>query len=417
MSGRRLLVVHPGASWSTHDVFMGLTAGLRALGHTVYVYGLDGRIERAVSWLRHCYDQERMAGREVVEPNSGDYLMHAAGSIFERAAIYRAHAILFISGMYIPTPILAGLQHFNIPTGLILTESPYDDEHELRWASFAHMVWTNERTSVAGLRRINPHAHYLPAAYDPFRHQPDPQLEDENYPAHDVIFVGTGFPERIDLLSAVDWTGIDLGLYGNWDAVIEAGASHPLYAHVKAGVVENYQAAALYRRAKIGLNLYRTSKGFNAAAGHIAHAESLNPRAYELAAVGCFQIATWRDEAADVFTLRPPHQPMRVLGSIYPAQPDYDPAEHLSDQIRGHLESGMRREYARAATELIRPHTFEARAWRLMTQFETVLTDAWGPMADESGDAGAAPDADPAAERDAGSLGAVAEAATGAQVA
>ena len=59
--------------------------------------------------------------------------------------------------------------------------------------------------------------------------------------------------------------------------------------------------AALYRRAKIGLNLYRGSKGWGKGAPQIEHAESLNPRAYELAAVGAFHLSTPRAEVTDVF--------------------------------------------------------------------------------------------------------------------
>ena len=35
------MLVHPGSSVSTHDVFMGLQEGLRADGHDVLVYPLD----------------------------------------------------------------------------------------------------------------------------------------------------------------------------------------------------------------------------------------------------------------------------------------------------------------------------------------------------------------------------------------
>lgn len=397
MSGLRLLLVHPGASWSTHDTFLGYQAALKALGCEVFVYGLDGRIGRSISWLQHCYEQERMAGREAPEPTQADYLMHAAGGIIERAAFWQVHGIVLVSGMYVPRRVLEGLAHFAIPTGLILTESPYDEEHELRWAELADVVWTNERTSVAPLRTVNANAYYLPAAYDPWRHQAEPREDDEHVPAHDVVLVGTGFPERVELLSQVDWSGIDLGLYGNWDAVTEAGPDHPLHRFVKGGVIDNAAAAALYRRAKIGLNLYRTSKGFYQGGGHVTVAESLNPRAYELAACGCFQIGSWRAEAREVFTI--PGQGVRAIGAIHPApdpaltetewqaamdrgdalptHPAYDPAQHLMEQILDHCESGMRHEYARAALELVRPHTFAARARQLLGQFMPTLRARW----------------------------------------
>ena len=108
--------------------------------------------------------------------------------------------------------------------------------------------------------------------------------------AHDVVFVGTGFDSRVALLSAVDWSGIDLGLYGAWG---EVGQGHPLAPSLHPGLVDNARAGALYRKARIGLNLYRATGG--------PVAESLNPRAYELAADGVFTIAQPRAEQTERF--------------------------------------------------------------------------------------------------------------------
>jgi hypothetical protein len=61
---------------------------------------------------------------------------------------------------------------------------------------------------------------------------------------------------------------------------------------VKSGPIDNEQAAALYQRAKVGLNLYRRTT---------TAAESLNPRAYELAACGTFSISEHRAESVERF--------------------------------------------------------------------------------------------------------------------
>jgi spore maturation protein CgeB len=72
-------------------------------------------------------------------------------------------------------------------------------------------------------------------------------------------------------------------------------------ACVQSGPIDNARAALLYRRAKIGLNLYRTSQGWGPDAPSITHAESINPRAYELAACGTFFLSDFRSESAEVF--------------------------------------------------------------------------------------------------------------------
>ena len=114
--------------------------------------------------------------------------------------------------------------------------------------------------------------------------------------AHDVVFVGTGFRERVELLAAVDWSGIDLGLYGSWD---RRQMPHRLRPYVRANVIPNAHAAWLYRQSKIGLNLYRRPP-------EGTRAESMNPRAYELAACGVFQISDRRAEGVETLSYSVP---------------------------------------------------------------------------------------------------------------
>ena len=170
-------------------------------------------------------------------------------------------------------------------TAMIMTESPNQDDEQVGWARTVDVVWTNERSSVARFAEYNPNSHYWRHAIDPVRHYPGAVMPEQ--PTHDVVFVGTGWQERIALLSAVDWTGIDLGLYGSWELL---PADSPLRQCVRGGVTANAVTAQLYRNAKVGVNLHRTSDYYTAEGGisHISYAESLNPRCYELAATGCF---------------------------------------------------------------------------------------------------------------------------------
>lgn len=79
------------------------------------------------------------------------------------------------------------------------------------------------------------------------------------------------------------------------------GSRSPLRRFVRGAQVSNTTTAALYRRAAMGLNLYRVSKGWGRNAPVIEHAESLNPRAYELAACGAFHLSTYRAEVPEIF--------------------------------------------------------------------------------------------------------------------
>lgn len=301
----KLLVVSPGADISTKDVFDGLVPALRRQGHDVVEYPLSTRIARAGAWLAFNYRRARKEHPDVPEPTFADTLYLAAERVLPIALRNRVDWVLVVSGMYFHPDWFWMLQRAGVPTALLLTETPYDQDKEARVLPYVTCAWTNERSSVPFLRAVNPNVHYLPHAYDPFRHHPaalasagTSESEAASVLAHDVVFVGTGFQERIDLLAGVDWSGIDFGLYGIWD---QLGRRHPLRQFVRGEQVENHVAAALYRRAKIGLNLYRRSIGYGKDAPRIAHAESLNPRALELAACGLFHLSDERAEVGEVF--------------------------------------------------------------------------------------------------------------------
>lgn len=294
------MVVGPGAAWSVSDVEAGLLAGLEAAGVSVVRYRMDVRIARAASWLHFSYRKARKTNPEIPRPTDADVVYQAGADACTAALRHRVDAVIVVSGMYLHPDVAVLFREARKPVALLCTESPYDTGAEVRLASLVDGVWTNERTCVEAFRRVLPRAAYLPAGWHPTRHRADRPVPDGT-PAHDVVFVGSGFPERIRWFESIDWTGIDLGLYGNFGGV---SASSPIRRFVRAGVTDNQAAAALYRRAAIGLNLYRApSTTFAASVPGLVlpPPESLSPRAYELAALGVFHLSEPRAEVAERF--------------------------------------------------------------------------------------------------------------------
>lgn len=299
----RLLLVGPGASWSTADVAAGLRAGLTHHGVEVVDYPLDTRIARSSSWLHYNWRQAKKRSPDIGKPTVADVFLQAGRDALWVALWHDVFCggldgVLIVSAMFVHPDVIRVMTRAGLPVFVLFTESPYDLEKELAVAALVDGCWTTERSSVEAFRAVNPHSGYLPHGWHPERHRPGPQPGDEAHQAHDVVFVGSAFRERVEWLSAIDWTGIDLGLYGSWEAL---GARHPLRRFVRGQQTDNRTTAALYRRAKVGLNLYRTSKGWGKAAPSITHAESLNPRAYELAACGAFHLSSARQEVGEVF--------------------------------------------------------------------------------------------------------------------
>lgn len=293
MSAPTILVVAPGAAFSTLDVFEGVCMGLSAAGAHVVKYALHGRLGESERALKTAYRLRKKVDKTIPKPTFSDIAYHASLGLYEKGYRFEPDAVLFVSG------VLMTHDHFRLmrkrhPVAVLLTESPYLMAHEKKIAALADLAWTHERSALDELRTVQPRTHYLPHAWFPPRHGDGALLPD--MPAHDVVFVGTDFKERIELLEAVDWTGIDLGLYGNWSSVAK---DSPLQPFIRDVVITNAAATALYRRAKVCLNLYRTTSDFSAKP--IEHAESLNPRAYELAAVGAFAISSDRAEVTEKF--------------------------------------------------------------------------------------------------------------------
>jgi spore maturation protein CgeB len=255
----------------------------------VLEYALGGRLDEADRRLKALRRWYRRTGNPLaaVRPSYADVQYEASKDVVERALWHDVDWVLVVCGAFFHPNAAILCRRAKLPLAVVFTESPYDDAKQVKVAPLFDVCFTNERGSVERLRRANPNTHYLPMGYDPAQHGPH---LNGTAPAHDVVFVGTGFADRTELLAGVDWTGIDFGLYGTWGHV---DPGHPLAPYVRDGLVDNAQAGALYRKAKIGLNLYRDPEG--------APAESLNPRAYELAADGVFTLSHDRAEVREKF--------------------------------------------------------------------------------------------------------------------
>ncbi|CAB4177341.1 Glycosyl transferases group 1 [uncultured Caudovirales phage] len=285
----------PGAPYATHEVAAGLAHGLAALGVRVEHYATNAHIEASGRYLDLLW---RECGKPEAKPNDADVLYHAAVGVLERAHRTAVEWVVIVSGMYQHPDVVLWLRRAGFKVALVCTESPYDMAGELSLSRLVNHVFTNERTTAAMFATTCRSVSVLRHAWHPEAHTPDLGADVQDVPEHDVVFVGTGFIERVRMLEAVNWDGIDLGLYGNWTLV---PARSRLRKHIRGREIRNQAVAGLYRRAKVGINLHRTSQRYSKDTLHVARAESLNPRAYELAACGLFFVSDYRAEVPEVF--------------------------------------------------------------------------------------------------------------------
>lgn len=341
----RVLVVYPGHAFSTLDVADNIVAGCRALGVDTLPYLYHDHIHTLVPWGRAL----ETAGFDASDARQ-QVLMQASHGVFPRALAFRPDLILVVTGHVFP-PAAAGLLGQYTRTACVLTEAPYQWETERVTQGYYPIVFTNERRSVATLRaerlasgHPRPESvYYLPHGYDPERHRPRPA--DAAY-ASDVCFIGSPFPERQALMRGVDWSGIRLVTRGLWsdpdDLDSVTGAR---------GFISNAETQRYYASAAIVINHHRETRyyGLDERIAPGA-AESINPRAYEVAAAGVFQICDdSRPELGEVF------------GDTVPTYRQGDSAD-LERVIRHWLaRPADRARLAAAARERVAPHTVANR--------------------------------------------------------
>lgn len=343
----KIQVITSGDSFSTADVGHGLIAGLRANGCEVLVSELSDALDTFSGMV----EASNQAG--LTYPAwAGDAFALAAPRIIAQAAWSRPDAVIAVTGLKLHFSVPLTIRKLGIPVALLCTESPYEaTEREI--ASMYDHVFTNERSAVP-LFGAHPSVQYLAHAFNPDVHCSDGPKADPC----DVFFVGTAFQERRDLFGG-GWPGVDFRLIG---AMWQEDAAVPLTSEAVRsglvapweGIVHNHETVTHYRAARINLNHHRTTTSYGSG-GHIAHAESLGPRAYEIAACGAFQLCdAGRAELHDVF------------GDTVPT---YDPATpaSLEREIRYWLSHDDRREaLARTQHEAVQPHTWHARARQML---------------------------------------------------
>ena len=375
----RILCIDPAADWSTRDVFDGLVGGLKAAGHEVlpYYFGRRFGVLR-VALEAHWRRRGRTPEERGTRPRAADAALWASELAVTWALRHDPDWIVIVSGMYFHPDALAMLKQCRrrdgspVRVSMLLTETPYDAKKEAFAIQFCDVAWTNERTGVRWFQNYCRETSYLRHGFNADVHKPGGPL-DPDVPAHDVVFVGTGFQERVEILEAVDWTGIDFGLYGFW----RLRRKSPLRQFVRQGAVDNTTTTMLHRRAKIALNLFRSSCGFAVKAPRIEGAESLGPRSYELAASGVFTLSEYRPEVEETF------------GRLVPT---FRNASDLQMLLRRFLtDDSGRRSIAAQLPATVSGHSWTDRARQVVADLERVadcVRDA--PVRDMSVEAGMA---------------------------
>jgi len=299
-SPERVLICYSGHNSSTLDLSSYIATGFQKNGVAVKRFRLDNEIRIAydscAAW------QERKPDYHMTQ---ADPIYLASKNLLSDIVLYKPDLVLVVTGLLLYGSAFLWLREMQegmrkpFILGILLTESPYQDEEELHCASLANIIWTNERAFVPRLAQFTPRAFWLPHAYEDTVHFPD----DSGTKEFDAYFCGTGKPSRAQLWAETDWTGVDFHLEGVFPDLLSV---YPhMAAHYSEGLVPNAQAAQRCRQSRICLNrhrrestkvLYRNDDSEHQVKEVIecmigdGDAECVNDRAIQIAACGAFQL-------------------------------------------------------------------------------------------------------------------------------
>ena len=345
----KIMVVAPGPKFSTYDTFLYYGDAFSRLGHKVFKFNYHDHFAYHLSALSY------LEGIEPEDVALQRRAMTIAGEdLISRIARTGPEFIFVVSGIALPPGVWDWLDTFRenlirpFTTMVLFTESPYIDETQKIILNRTDIAATIDRSNLDAFRDINSESHYIRHAYNPRVHTIMPRSIDHGA---DVFMVGTGFPERIKLLSEVNWDGVDLRIFGgNWGDTKDSDAIEDFYT---AEFLDNKSEVPLYyTNSRISLNIFRTAKMPGENVLHIPSdlAYSVSPRCYEIMGCGGFLLSDARQELLELFE----------EGKDFVM---FDGAEDLQDKMRFYLHSPRSRDrIALSGFRAVSGHTYENRA-------------------------------------------------------
>lgn len=338
----KILVVKPGPRFSVEDVANGWIKGLKANGHEVIEFDLSNRMQFFQEGFEALFEKNGIDSKPSLHQVAMNATVMLQGACWEHSP----DVILIISGFYLPPSFYIHARRY-ATTVLMVTESPYEDNWQIDAAGFVDMCITNDDVNIEAFKEKTP-TFYYGHGFDTDVHHPgvaDPELLCE------FSFVGTGYPERIEYLEQVDWTGINASLGGNWTSIKEDSPLKELLLHDKDHCLDNHLAADLYRASIVSANIYRKQ------ASHSHEGNACGPREIEMAACGLFFFREPRPESDRLF-------------SMLPVLPE---PQRLHEEIRYWLErSDERQQKIDLARENIQHRSFDLLAQQFENDLKTL---------------------------------------------
>ncbi|MCY9668276.1 glycosyltransferase [Paenibacillus alginolyticus] len=221
----------------------------------------------------------------------------AAPDMLRLAGELQPNLVLVMNGLHIFPPDhsihVDQVRLMGIRTAIWFADDPYFTDHTALLAPHYDYVFTHEMSCVPFYAEVGcQQVYYLPLAVNTTVFKP---LQVDPAYRSDICFIGSGFPNRIDLFNKLTpfLASKKVLLAGSlWDQL----SQYELLKHgIKLQWIPIEESVKYYSGAKIVINVHRLTyhetynKNSRNLPGH-----SINPRTYEIAACGTLQITDYR---------------------------------------------------------------------------------------------------------------------------
>ncbi|MFC5528500.1 CgeB family protein [Cohnella yongneupensis] len=296
---------------------------------------------------------------EALQANVSEVILGSNDQVKRQAEQHRPDAIVVLNGVHLFAKdyleqIDAIRHQMGIPVVVWFVDDPYVTDNTVKLALHYDYVFTHERSCVSLYQSIGcANVHHLPLAahFGMFRPMPVPRTYDT-----DVCFIGTGFPNRIELFDKIAPYLKDKKVFiagALWDRM----KNYPLIERfLNKNGVPVPESALYYNGAKIVINLHRVPGASPENRNKIDWpAESINPRTFDMSACGTLQLTDARSELPELY----------AVGSELAV---YRDAKDLMEKIDHYLKHDSERLQvaARGYRRTRKHHTFDDRIKRLL---------------------------------------------------
>lgn len=315
---------------------------LHSLGHTVEVFEAPG-FHAAFTALKGL----KVSGRRL-EQLENSFLQLTSEAVLAKVESFEPDMVLALAQAPLSRRALQQLSRDKVATAMWFVE---DHAVFTYWRAFAPLydifAVIQKEPFLGLLEEVGvDNALYLPLAADPEFHRPVEltPLERRQY-GSDLSFVGAGYPNRRRVFARL--MQYDLKIWGSdWDGELT------LAGRLQRGGarIEPEEAVKIFNASSINLNLHSSL----ARDGQVVAGDFVNPRTFELAACGAFQLVDRRTLLGELFG-------DDELGV-------FEDVDQLTDLIGHYLpRPEERKEYSRRARErVLQEHTYDRRMHSLI---------------------------------------------------